>query len=194
MENFITYARLVANSRLTDSGYTGHEYQVRAELKKRLGQEKYEYFFDKVQPRCLYPIERNPDAIQFLEYFFTEEDAKLFVKLGMNCLRIPVSRTSVRGSEIDAQINYRHFEDDANPRVIKEYGFRHLDRVIDICTKHQIYTVIDLHALPGGEQVSLVFGRCQPDQSGQNNDWHCDSGSHQPNCEYIQLPCPFHVH
>ena len=35
MENFIT-------------GYPGHEFQVRAELKKVLGEEKYEYFFDKV--------------------------------------------------------------------------------------------------------------------------------------------------
>ena len=35
MENFIT-------------GYTGHEYQLRAELKRRLGVEKYEIFFDKV--------------------------------------------------------------------------------------------------------------------------------------------------
>lgn len=35
MENFIT-------------GYPGHEYQLRAAMKKALGEEKYEYFFDKV--------------------------------------------------------------------------------------------------------------------------------------------------
>jgi len=35
MENFIT-------------GYPGHEHEVRAALKRVLGQEKYEYFFDKV--------------------------------------------------------------------------------------------------------------------------------------------------
>ena len=34
MENFIT-------------GYPGHEYQMRREMLKVLGQEKYEYFFDK---------------------------------------------------------------------------------------------------------------------------------------------------
>ena len=33
------------------SGYTGHEFQVRAELKRRLGEEHYEYFFDKVSDR-----------------------------------------------------------------------------------------------------------------------------------------------
>lgn len=30
-------------------------------------------------------------TLQFLEYFFTEADAKLFAELGMNCLRLPVS-------------------------------------------------------------------------------------------------------
>lgn len=88
MENFIT-------------GYPGHESQHRAAMRKALGDEKYEFFFDK-----------------FLEYFFTEADAKFFASLGLNCLRLP--------------FNYRHLEDDMNPRVLKESGFKHLDRVIDL--------------------------------------------------------------
>lgn len=59
MENFIT-------------GYPGHEHQHRAAMLQVLGQEKYEFFFDK-----------------FLEYFFMEEDAKFFASLGLNCLRLP---------------------------------------------------------------------------------------------------------
>lgn len=55
------------------------------------------------------------------------------------------------------QINYRHFEDDANPRVIKESGFKHLDRVIDACARNGVYTIIDLHAAPGGELFLLSF-------------------------------------
>ncbi|GFZ47072.1 hypothetical protein JCM24511_04814 [Saitozyma sp. JCM 24511] len=119
MENFIT-------------GYPGHEYQVRAALKKTLGEEKYEFFFDK-----------------FLEHFFTDPDAAFFASLGLNCIRLPV--------------NYRHFEDDMNPRVFKTEGLKHLDRVIEICARYGIYTVIDLHAAPGG----------------QNMDWHSDAGNHQ---------------
>lgn len=88
MENFIT-------------GYPGHESQHRAAMLKVLGQENYEFFFDK-----------------FLEYFFLEEDAKFFASLGLNCIRVP--------------FNYRHFEDDMNPRVLKESGFKHLDRVINL--------------------------------------------------------------
>jgi len=49
-----------------------------------------------------------------------------------------------------------------NPKVLKETGFKHLDRVIDICAKHGIYTVLDMHTAPGG----------------QNPGWHSDHGTH----------------
>lgn len=49
-----------------------------------------------------------------------------------------------------------------NPRVLKEGGFKHLDRVIDLCAKYGIYTILDLHTAPGG----------------QNTDWHADAGTH----------------
>ncbi|KAF7595253.1 hypothetical protein BBP40_006753 [Aspergillus hancockii] len=115
MENFIT-------------GYPGHESQHRAAMKKVLGPEKYEFFFDR-----------------WLEYFFTEADAKFFAGLGLTCIRIP--------------FNYRHLEDDMNPRVLKEPGFKHLDRVIELCAKQNIYTILDMHTTPGG----------------QNGDWHSDN-------------------
>ena len=86
---------------------------------------------------------------RFLKYFFTEADAQYIKSLGLNLLRLPV--------------NYRHFEDDMAPFEIMEEGFKHLDRVIDICAKYGIYTIIDLHALPG----------CQ------NHDWHSDNATHQ---------------
>lgn len=91
MENFIT-------------GYPGHESQHRAAMREVLGPEKCEFFFDK-----------------FLEYFFTEADAKFFKAQGLNCVRLP--------------FNYRHFEDDMNPRVLKESGFKHLDRVVDLVSR-----------------------------------------------------------
>jgi Cellulase (glycosyl hydrolase family 5) len=84
---------------------------------------------------------------RWLYHFFTTEDAKFFQSLGLNCVRIP--------------FNYRHFGDDMNPRVIKETGFKHLDRVIDLCAAEGIYTILDMHTLPGG----------------QNPDWHSDNAT-----------------
>ena len=85
----------------------------------------------------------------FLESYFTEPDAEYIHSLGLNLLRIP--------------INYHLFEDDLNPGVIEEGAFKHLDRVIELCAKHQIYTIIDLHAFPGF----------------QNQHWHSDNPTHK---------------
>jgi endoglucanase len=85
---------------------------------------------------------------EFLDGFFGEADAALLASIGCNCVRIPV--------------NYRHFEDDAAPGNFIEAGFDRLDRVIALLARHGIYSVIDLHALPGR----------------QNEHWHSDNPSH----------------
>lgn len=119
MENFIT-------------GYPGHETEHKKVIEKKIGKEKFEYFFEK-----------------FYEYFWTEEDAKLYQSLGFNCLRIP--------------FNYHHFLDDEGDLFeINPKGFEKLDRIIDSCAKYGIYTILDLHTAPGG----------------QSQGWHCDSKIH----------------
>jgi endoglucanase len=75
-----------------------------------------------------------------LDRFFTSDDAALLASLGVNCIRLPV--------------NYRHFGRSA--------GFERLDRAIRVCGEHGIYSVIDLHAVPG----------CQ------NQHWHSDNPTH----------------
>ena len=94
------------------------------------------------------PIRYERFFDRFLEDFFGAGDASFIRSLGLNLLRLPV--------------NYRHFEDDMAPLEIKESGLRQLDRVIDICAAHGIYTIIDLHALPGF----------------QNQHWHSDNPTH----------------
>jgi len=86
---------------------------------------------------------------RFLETFFGPEDARHLGELGLNLVRLPV--------------NYRHFEDDLRPFEIREEGFRHLDRVIEACAAAGLYTIVDLHALPGG----------------QNQEWHADNRGHE---------------
>ena len=59
MENFIT-------------GYPGHEKQHRVAMLEVLGQQRYDFLFDR-----------------WMEYFFTEADTKYFATLRLNCIRIP---------------------------------------------------------------------------------------------------------
>ena len=70
-------------------------------------------------------------------------------ELGLNCVRIPV--------------NYRHLESDLQPFEIIEDGFRHLDRAVEAGAAHGVYSIIDLHALPGS----------------QNQHWHSDNPTHR---------------
>ena len=85
---------------------------------------------------------------RFLEVFFADADAAYLAELGMNCLRIP--------------INYRHLESDLDPRKLRAGAFRHIDRALELCRRHGMYAVLDLHALPGS----------------QNGDWHSDNAGH----------------
>jgi endoglucanase len=85
---------------------------------------------------------------RFLDVFFTEDDAAQIAASGFNVVRIPV--------------HYRHLEDDAKPFQLKESGFARLDGAVEACSRHGLYTIIDLHVLPGS----------------QNNEWHCDNPTH----------------
>src|ERR1043165_9966370 len=63
---------------------------------------------------------------RFLDVFFTDDDAAFLASLGLNHVRLPV--------------NYRHFEDDARPFELIDDGFRVLDRAIERCARHGLYT------------------------------------------------------
>jgi endoglucanase len=84
-----------------------------------------------------------------LSNFFGEADAAFLASVGVNSVRLP--------------LNYRHLEDDANPFVVNEEGFRHLDRAITSCAANGIFSIIDLHAVPGS----------------QNQHWHSDNATHR---------------
>lgn len=82
---------------------------------------------------------------EFLSDFITEQDFIFLKSLGVNTIRLPFT--------------YRYFEEDNHPGQYLEEGFKHLDRVVALCEKYEIYAILDLHAAPGG----------------QNPDMHADS-------------------
>src|SRR3954462_15250180 len=86
---------------------------------------------------------------RLLTAFYGDADAGFLAELGLNCVRLPV--------------NYRHLESDLRPMEIIEDGFRHLGRAVEAGAAHRIYSIIDLHALPGS----------------QNQHWHSDNPTHR---------------
>ena len=105
--------------------------------------------FRRVVTRSLGDEKANYLFDRYLDYFFSDGDAQFIRSLGLNLVRLP--------------FNYRHFEDDMNPFVIRESGLRQLDRAVEICARHELYTILDLHAAPGY----------------QNQDWHSDNPTSQ---------------
>ena len=80
-----------------------------------------------------------------LDHFFTEADVEYLGRSGANAVRLP--------------LNYRHFEDDGEPFVYKEEGFRRLNTALDWCEKYGVYVILDMHAVQGW----------------QNAHWHSDN-------------------
>lgn len=87
---------------------------------------------------------------RFLLEFMSEGDFAFLKTLGVNHLRLP--------------FNYKYFIDDQHPGKFKDEGFKYLDHIVSLCEKYEIYAILDLHSVPGG----------------QNPDWHCDTASGLP--------------
>jgi len=103
--------------------------------------------FRRVVGRALGPARASYFFDSYLEHFFTEADARFISSLGINLVRLP--------------FNYRQFEDDLDPMVLRASAFKHLDRAIELCAEQRLYTILDLHAAAGY----------------QNQDWHSDNPS-----------------
>ena len=84
----------------------------------------------------------------FERVFFSDADAAYLRSLGCNSIRLP--------------INYRHLESDQEPFVIRQRGLDLIDQAVDCCRRHDLWVILDLHALPGR----------------QNQGWHSDNPTH----------------
>ena len=84
----------------------------------------------------------------------TETDFERVRDMGMNAIRF--------------YLNYRYFEDDANPYVYKQSGWDWLDRNIAWAKKHGIYLVLNMHVPQGGYQSQGKGDALWDDMENQN--------------------------
>jgi aryl-phospho-beta-D-glucosidase BglC (GH1 family) len=84
---------------------------------------------------------------RMLDNFFGEADVIYLKSLGATVVRLA--------------LNYRHFEPDSQPFHYLEKGFERLDQALVWCARHNLYAILDLHAVQGW----------------QNTDWHCDNST-----------------
>lgn len=84
---------------------------------------------------------------RFVYSFITGDDFRFLKEHKINLVRVP--------------FNYRLFIDDQDSGTIGSKGFRYLDYLMEQARKYEIYVLLDLHTVPGG----------------QNPDWHSDNGT-----------------
>jgi endoglucanase len=73
----------------------------------------------------------------YADSYITDADIAFLARQGFTFVRLP--------------FNYRHFESDLAPGQWIESGFRQLDRVVELCRKHNLWVLLDLHAAPGAQ-------------------------------------------
>lgn len=74
--------------------------------------------------------------------FITERDIEMIAALNLNVVRVP--------------INHHVLEDAAATPTYDAIGWQYLDKLIEWCTRHGVYVVIDLHSAPGGQSIHFV--------------------------------------
>lgn len=92
-------------------------------VEKLCGKDYSDYFFET-----------------FYQRFFTEKDIILLKKEGFNSIRIP----------LDYQFLFEKSESSVELKKHEQH-WNYLDHMIDLCKKHEIYVILDLHAAPGGQ-------------------------------------------
>jgi len=84
--------------------------------------------------------------------WITARDFKIIKSFGFNVVRLPVQ--------------YRMYEDDAQPYKLKKDAFKWTDHAIKLAADQGLYTILDMHGAQGGQSVYDHTGR-----SGQNKLW-----------------------
>ena len=77
---------------------------------------------------------------EWVTNFFNSEDIKLIKNDGFNSVRIAIDYAFLfEPSDLIQELE------------VVEHNFEILDRIIEVCAKHQLYVIVDLHAAPGGQ-------------------------------------------
>jgi len=93
----------------------------------------------------------------YRDNWITEKDFQAIKTFNMNLIRIPFW--------------YTLLEDDDNPFVIKESGWKWLDRAVDWAEKYGFYSVLDMHGAPGSQNLWDHSGRVDYNQLWSNSDY-----------------------
>ena len=77
----------------------------------------------------------------YRDNYITRDDIHFLKQAGFNSIRVPFS--------------YRLLVSDARPSRLEGPGYELLDRLVDWCRQESLYVILDMHAAPGGQTVTI---------------------------------------
>ena len=81
---------------------------------------------------------------EYRKSYMAETDVKMLKERGFNSIRLPM--------------HYNLFiEEAADINTFKEKGFAMVDELLGWCKKHEIYLILDMHAVPGGQSTDKAI-------------------------------------
>jgi len=81
---------------------------------------------------------------EYRKNYVTEADIQLLKEAGFNSIRLPM--------------HYNLFiEENATDNTFREKGFEMVDSLLTWCTKHQVWLILDMHAVPGGQSTDKAI-------------------------------------
>ena len=81
---------------------------------------------------------------EYRKNFMTESDVQMLKEAGFNSIRLPM--------------HYNLFiEENATDNTFKEKGFDMVDSLLAWCTKNQVWLILDMHAVPGGQSTDKAI-------------------------------------
>ncbi len=81
---------------------------------------------------------------EYRKNYVAETDIKMLKEAGFNSIRLPM--------------HYNLFiEENATNNAIREKGFAMIDELLQWCKKYEIYLILDMHAVPGGQSTDKAI-------------------------------------
>ncbi|MDR2145733.1 MAG: cellulase family glycosylhydrolase [Tannerella sp.] len=81
---------------------------------------------------------------EYRKNYMTEADVRMLKEAGFNSIRLPM--------------HYNLFiEEDAADNTFREKGFGMIDNLLEWCRKHEVWLILDMHAVPGGQSTDKAI-------------------------------------
>lgn len=99
--------------------------------------------------------------------WITEQDFINVKNLGFNCIRIPFTYLNLTDPVMLDEASGKYIRTPFEDLTVQEDGFKRLDWALEMCKKHELYAILDMHGAVGSQSGNDHTGDIAYPQGGQ---------------------------